>query len=424
MSNSYADVNTRFLHSHERLISSKADELPLVIEPKQETSMYFLKNFLSSHSREILEEISTYGAILLRGFDVSSETDFESALLSIHGLEGISEAFMSEEGRVPVGDLNYVLHTNAVYKTGGTLYLGGFHNENYYSADVPSFISFCCFTPSTKGGETGLIHMEKVYQCLSDDIKQQLEKRTFFVSKWLLSEVAARYHLTPDAVEDVCRQFGLPLVGKGKKRFVVMYKPSVYIHPVTQKKALQINFFQLRALNRALRRCFINDYQGNSWFWHRLVWRLPESVFKALEVIYVMFASFFYSPKDSLKILLSKIKTYLAFNKKTAASFNALTVESCFEKDDIQELAKHMRDYYSSCLWQKGDILIVDNKQVVHAGMPGKGPRVIRAMICDPLEMNYSYSEPGTLSCKTRTTEGIGARMMSQQEMDFLNNTI
>ncbi len=291
-----------------------------MIEAQEQVSMDFLKTLLSTHSQKLLHDLSTYGAVLLRGFDVSSEADFENALLSIQGFKGISEAFMSEEGRVPVGDLNYVLHTNAVYKTGGTLYLGGFHNENYYSADVPSFISFCCLTPSAQGGETGLIHMGKVYQCLSDDIKQQLEKRTFFVSKWLLSEVAARYNLTPDAVEEVCQQFGLPLVGEGKKRFVLMYKPSVYIQPVTQKKALQINFFQLRELNRALRRCFINDYQDASWFWHRLVWRLPESVFKALEVVYVMFASFFYSPKDSLNILLSKIKTYIAFNKKMAHS--------------------------------------------------------------------------------------------------------
>ena len=124
-----------------------------------------------------------------------------------------------------------------------------------------------------------------------------------------------------------------------------MHKPSVYVHPVTNKKALQINFFELRQLNSALRKCFINDYQGKTWFWHRLVWRLPEAAFKMLEHVYVMFASFFYSPKDSLGILWGKIKTLFLFTKKVATSFDTEKVESCFNKQEIHDLAKQMRDH-------------------------------------------------------------------------------
>ncbi|MFZ4077241.1 MAG: hypothetical protein ACOYKA_04565 [Legionellaceae bacterium] len=50
----------------------------------------------------------------------------------------------------------------------------------------------------------------------------------------------------------------------------------------------------------------------------------------------------------------------------------------------------------------------MDNKKVVHAGMPGKGPRTIRAMICNPLAMRYSSSEPGLFACETRQTETMG----------------
>ncbi len=148
--------------------------------------LVFLQAFLTSHSKAILADISTYGAVLLRGFEVASDADFERTVLSIQGLKGISEAFMSEEGRIHAGHLHYVLHTNAVYKTGGTLYLGGFHSENYYSADVPGVICFYCAKPSQLGGETGLINMEKVYQQLDNDLKIQLEKNTFLVSHWLI----------------------------------------------------------------------------------------------------------------------------------------------------------------------------------------------------------------------------------------------
>ena len=128
--------------------------------------------------------MATYGAVLLRGFDITSDEEFEKRVLSIKGLQGISDAFMSEEGRIHSDNLKYVLHTNAVYKTGGTLYLGGFHSENYYSPDVPTYICFCCLKPSKRGGETGMINMEKIYHSLDNELKQKLEKNTFFVAKW------------------------------------------------------------------------------------------------------------------------------------------------------------------------------------------------------------------------------------------------
>ena len=118
--------------------------------------------------------------MLLRGFAVVSDEDFGKTVLAIQGFRGISDAFMSEEGRIHAGNLKYVLYTNAVYKTGGTLYLGGFHSENYYTPDVPSYICFCCFKPSVLGGETGLINMEKMYQHLDEELKKKLENNDFF----------------------------------------------------------------------------------------------------------------------------------------------------------------------------------------------------------------------------------------------------
>lgn len=413
MLNEYAGVITRFLRQEERLISSKENEMPLVIEAKDSTDIKFLQEFLSTHSTHLLNDIAKYGAVLLRGFDISTEADFEKTVLSIKGFKGISEAFMSEEGRIPVGGSKYVLHTNAVYKTGGTLYLGGFHSENYYSADVPAYISFCCLTPSLQGGETGLINMEKIYQFLDETLKKKLAKHPFFVSKWLVSEVTQRYNLSEETVEKIAQYFDLPIVGNGDEKFILMYKPSVFEHPITKKKSLQINLFEIKNLNEEMRKCFIKDYKGKNWFWHRLVWRLPTSVLKVLEFFYIICASFFYSPNDSLNILKTKIQTYKADKKNNLPSFPKEKVGSCFNDKDIKKLAQLIRDYYSSCLGQRGDILLVDNRKVMHAGMPGSGPRLVRAMICNPLEMSYSLREPGSIDCKERNTETIGFYMTS-----------
>ena len=406
----YDEVTTRFLRVDERLIVSEETEMPLVIEPKGASDVAFLQTFLASNSTQILADIAKYGAVLLRGFDITSEEAFENTLLSIQGFRGISDAFMSEEGRDHVGNLKYVLHTNSVYKTGGTVYLGGFHSENYYSADVPSYICFCCLRPSDTGGETGLIHMQKIYQHLDEALQKKLEKNPFFVSKWLVSDVAERYKISNEAVEKLCAHFQLPIVGKGLDKFVLMYKPSVFLHPETKKKSLQINLFELPTLNAEMRKCFMQDYQGKAWFWHRFVWKLPESVMSILEFFYIIVASFIHSPIEALKIARSKWRAFKAVHKKNnLPAFNDVKVGSCFDEDQVKELAKLIRNYYSSCLWKQGDILLVDNRQVMHAGMPGSGKRLLRVVIGNPIEMNYTSSDPAVIECNNRKTDTVGS---------------
>lgn len=403
--NRYDGVTTRFLRKDERFINTSETEMPLVIEAKDQKDIPFLQTFLKANSDSLIEDAAKYGALLFRGFDIKSEKDFESSLLSIDGLRGISEAFMAEHGRERVNGLKYVLHTNTIYKTGGTLYLGGFHSENYYSPDVPGFISFCCLKPPGLGGETGLINMEKVYEHLSDELKQKLESNPYFVGKWLVSEVAKRYNIDEKKVEDICRQYELPIVGEGEDKLILMYKPSVFLHPLTQKKAFQINFFSLPTLDPELRKCFLNDYQGKTWFWHRFVWNLPSKIFKVIENAAVFFIALFHSPKEIMQMSETKLKTEKAF-KKLGENFTK--VNSCFSHSDIKHLAKEMRNYYCSILWQKGDIILVDNKKVAHTGMPGSGDRVVRALITNPIQMTYTKSQSGCLTCHDSPTENIG----------------
>lgn len=409
--NSYAGVTTRFLRPDEHLIPSSETEMPLVFEAKERKDKKFLQDFLKANSEKLLEDAGKYGALLFRGFDIQSDKDFENTLLSINGLHGISEAFMAEHGRERVGDLKYVLHTNTIYKTGGTLYLGGFHSENYYSADVPGYIAFCCLKPSALGGETGLVNLEKVYAQLNDELKKKLEDKSYFVKNWLVSEVAERYQIDTKTVEEICRQFNLPIVGEGKDKFILLYKPSVFVNPVTQKKALAINFFALPTLDNALRKCFLDDYQGKTWFWHRFVWKMP--LFKIIENLSVFLIALFHSPKELYQITLINWKTERAL-KKLNQKFTK--VNSCFSEGDINQLAPLMRKFYCSTIWKQGDILLVDNRKVAHTGMPGSGPRLVRALIANPIQMQYTATQPGSLKCKDRTTESIGAYLTAAKK--------
>lgn len=408
INNQYSDVRTRFLRNDERLIVSCEQEMPLVIEPQTHKDAAFLQDFLKTNSHRIVEDIAQYGAVLLRGFDITSDEQFEKTVLSIPEFKGISDAFMAENGRVHVDNLQFVLHTNAVYKTGGTLYLGGFHTENYYSSDVPGYICFFCREPSLLGGETGLINSAKLYQDLSPALQEKLEKNPYFVGKWLVSEVANRYQIPAETVIKLCKQYKLPLIGEGYDTLIAMYKPSVFEHPLTQEKALQINLFELASLNSALRKCFMNDYQGRPWFWHRFFWKLPMRLFNAIENLAVMTIAFFHSPKQSFRILRTKYSSYKAFKKYQSTLPNTQRVGACFTESDVAKLAQSMRNNYCSCLWQKGDILLVDNKKVMHAGMPGVGSRIIRAMICNPLDVTYDYPSQGCINAQDSSSDALG----------------
>jgi alpha-ketoglutarate-dependent taurine dioxygenase len=409
MYSEYHRVRTRFLRDDERLILSEEKEMPLVIEATTQTDVAFLQDFLAKHASQLINDMAKYGAVLLRGFAITSDEQFEETILRVPQFHAIREAFMAENGRTHVNDLKFVLHTNSVYKTGGTLYLGGSHTENYYSPDVPGYIFFYCAKPSELGGETGLINTSKLYQSLDSSLQSKLEKSSFFVSKWLVTEVAERYRLDVESVEKFAAHFNLPRVGQGKERFILMHKPSVFIHPLTQEKGLQINLFELPALNNYLRSCFKADYHGKDWFWHRFFWSLPIPLFNTLELLATASIAFYHSPRNTYKIAQAKLFSYFAKGKIQLSTVDKVGV--CFTKKDIKNLAQAMRNQYCSCLWQKGDILLIDNKKVMHAGMPGKGDRIIRAIIANPIDMSYALNEIGIIKALDRTTHAIGEYM-------------
>ncbi|MDP1603155.1 MAG: TauD/TfdA family dioxygenase [Legionella sp.] len=391
MKERYSGMTTRFLREDERLFSTMEETLPLVIEPVDNSwDANALQAFLTNNSKAILDDIATYGAVLLRGFTVGSTKEFEQTVLSIQGMRGMSHLFMSEPGRHLVDGLDYVFHTNSKIKTGGTLHLGGFHNENYYSPDVPSYISFFCLSPAKSGGETGLINMGRVYEKLDASLKEQLEKNPFFVSKWPLAVIANRYKISLEDAQKACVEFGLNLE---ENNHVVMHKPNVFKHPVTGENIIQANLCaELPALNDGILTHFTRHYTGWNWMVHKAAWTFLG--YQRLRKYSLMLPELIRHPVRFFrmqKLIKQRISQY--------NSSPYPRIKSVFKPEDIQKLAALMHESYASFLWKKGDVLLIDNLQIAHAGMPGKTckkfPRTIRAMLCNPFKISYSKTAPG-----------------------------
>ena len=417
MDQRYTGVVARALRDDERRVPTDERQTPLVIEPLRSRDSTCLQEVLASHSPQIMEDIARHGAVLLRGFDLTSPADFEREVLSIRGMRGLNEVLMSEAGRTVVKGTRFVLFTNANYKTGGTLEHPMFHTENYYVADVPHYISFFCIKPSWLGGETGLLNTARLYADLPDTLRAKLEQQPFAVREYSVADVAARYGLSPEEVQEFCTRSGVPTTTRDGRQSMMVYKPSVVEHPTTHERAFVINFggeLNSVGLGPSVAAAFAEDYAGSRWLVHRFHWRFPSVIPSA-----TLFGGLFVRPLAAWPYLGFKISRLFTRrgNKKGGSSTAGARVGGLFERDEIEILARAMRRRYSSFLWKRGDLLILDNLTMAHAGMPGFGPRNLKALICNCVPLPYSGGTSGLCAPGIdESRECLGAQLVKYRQ--------
>ncbi len=388
-------VITRFLAPAERELRSADPNTPWVIEATEARGGEHLRSTLAAHSDLVLRRVAEEGAVLFRGFDLESDADFERTVLSIRGMQGIARVFMAEEGRTLVQGTRFVLHTNSIYTTGGSFDLGFFHSENYFVPDVPRFIFFFCRQASPMGGETGFVNTAKVFQALPDRTKARLRERPYLAGSYAFDDVRARYGLGDAALEERARELGLVLETYAGKRFLNLYKPSVLIHPETGEPALAINYYHALlgyGFRAAIQRAFQSDYAGPQWSLHRLLWQRPA--LKHLVPSMAMVRGPRIAMRNFLAAMGGRAKAKLGLESQTGSGLPP-GVEAAFEPGDEAHVAQAIRASFSSFRWRAGDLLMIDNLKMAHAGMPGLGPRLLRAMICNPIAMPLAAAGSG-----------------------------
>ncbi len=415
---SYPGVNTRLLLDNERAINSSETGTPLVLEASGRRDLVHLHSVLTNHAQHIVSDAARHGAVLLRGFEVGTDQDFESTVLALRGMRGIASVFMSEGGRTVVDGLRFVMHTNSIYTTGGSFDMAAFHTENYFVPDVPRFIFFFCRKPAMLGGETGLVNTAKVFAALPDAVKDKLRQTRCLANAFPVDDVAARYGLDAAAAEAIAQQGGLAIAEHAGKRYMMLYKPSVLVHPLTGEPALDIHYYgglMGLGLSAAIRAAFEPDYTGARWALHRLLWRHPPltylvpslALFRAPRVVI----------KNYTRAIWERLRARLGFTIEAGGPPGA-HVSSAFERADIEIVARAMRQHFSSFRWQSGDVLMVDNSKMAHAGMPGFGARLLRAMICNPVSMPFLPDAAGAWRVPiTDIAETLGERFSQPNQL-------
>lgn len=359
-------VIVRPLAAREYAAASSDVTLPLLVEARRDRSVPFLKKLLQDHAAAMLDLADQYGAILLRGFAVEQDAEFEDAMSAIPAFSPMNGYFMSEPGRAVLEGTRHVFPTNSLYKTGGGFTpIGSFHCENFYSLDVPRLQTFYCRKPSWLGGETGLLDMVRAFEALSPETQRKFEERGVEATLFPVTAVAERYRITPDAVLAFCEQEGLPVREEGGEKFIEVTKPCVYVHPRTGRKSLIVhlatNDLPGRDLDRLLRARLEERYGAHHWALHRYLWKRPDLRFFLETRRWPR--KFPQTPQPERPYRLSK--------------------------EELPAYADALAQSVSVFHWQAGDILIIDNARTAHSGMPGMGPREIRVIMGNPIPLQY-----------------------------------
>ena len=386
----YEQVVTRLLADAERPYPAGEARTPLVIQAKSSSDLAFLKTFLAAHSDRIRKDIYGHGAVLLRGFKVASSHDFEDVLSAIPGFRPMNGYFMAELGRDPVKGTGYVFDTNTFFISGGDFRFGGIHSENYYSTDVPQFQCFCCLKRPWIGGETALFHMANAYAALRDRLSAKIEPDAFVANAIPLQSIADQYGLPEAEVEAFLKENGVEVIEWNGSKTMLNRKPSILYHPHTARPSLQIN------LSRELKhlesdRHFLPGYRGTKWAVHRLAWRRPRLLQALTYTAHLsravrhpnLFWQFVLAPLG--RRLVRPARKQPQPRPKSVSAPAVPRIGHRLDAEDQKLIGRTVWEHSSVFTWQPGDLLIVDNLQMHHAGMPGFGPRDIKVVLSNPI---------------------------------------
>ncbi len=303
--------------------------LPLVMEPALPS--VDLAQWLAGHRELVETALLRHGGVLLRGFGLRDQADFDRALKAT-GVELLDYL----EGATPRTELGGRVYTSTEFPSEETI---APHNELCYVATWPRKIWFFCVQPPPVGGETPIFDVRGVLQRIPAAIRERFARqgwmlvRNFgegFGPSW---QHSYRQH-EPDALEAYCRQSGIELEWKGGDRLRTrQVRPATARHPVSGDEVWfnHVAFWHVSSLKPETREAFLADLG---------VENLPYN-------------------------------TYYGDGTPIADDVIA-QLRDAYEQEEV------------AFSWRQGDLLMLDNMLVAHGRRPFSGPRRILTAMGEP----------------------------------------
>ncbi|HEY9666644.1 MAG TPA: condensation domain-containing protein, partial [Coleofasciculaceae cyanobacterium] len=300
---------------------SQGETLPLVVQPTGEEIDFV--DWAKSHREFIETQLLKHGAILFRGFNINSASEFEIVA------QAICPELFGEYGDLPREGVGGKVYGSTPYPADKAIL---FHNESSHLQRFPLKIWFFCVQPAQQGGETPIVDCRKMYQLLDPKLREQLvSKQLMYVRNYIegLDVSWQDFFRTTDkaVVEGYCSKAGIDfewLPENGLRTRQV--RPAIAKHPKTGELVFfnQIQLHHVSFLDPAVRDSLLSLFGEE---------KLPRNVY--------------YGDGSPL------------------------------EESVIHEITEIYQQSQVSFPWQKGDILMLDNMLAAHGRNPYVGSRKI-----------------------------------------------
>lgn len=284
------------------------------------------------NNRELLEtQLLKYGAVLFRGFTLSTAEDFEQTVSALAG-----EVMQYRERSSPRTEVGRNIYTSTDYPAEHSIFP---HNEHSYSLTFPLKLFFFCLSPPARGGETPLVDTRRVYRNISPETRERfLEKGWMYVRNFNdgfgLSWQTVFQTEDRAEVERYCRSKAIEVEWKPDNRLRTrQVRPVTARHPRTGEVVWfnHATFFHVSTLEPPVREALLAEYRDEE---------LPNNTYYG----------------DGSPIEPAVMDELRAAYLKDTVSFP----------------------------WREGDVVMLDNMLTAHARAPFEGPRKILFAMADP----------------------------------------
>jgi alpha-ketoglutarate-dependent taurine dioxygenase len=296
-------------------------KLPLIVTPA--VANFDLAEWAGNNRDFISEKVLEHGAVLFRGFNLPTPSDFERAAAAI------CKELFSEYGDLPREGVAGKIYKSTPYPADKMIL---YHNESSHLSSWPTRINFYCALPAQQGGATPVADCREVVKAMDPEVLRTFEEKGLkYVRNFSpgLDVSWQQFFHSNDrsVVEKQCHAAGMTCDWTANDGLRVAQNcKAVTRHPKTGEKIFfnQVQLHHVYCLDKETRESLLAIFKREE---------LPRHVYYG----------------DGTEI-----------------------------PDSVME---HVGEVYEKCAvrfqWQKGDLISVDNMMVCHARDPHVGDRKI-----------------------------------------------
>ncbi|MFN8282902.1 MAG: TauD/TfdA family dioxygenase [Chitinophagales bacterium] len=334
---------------------TQSSTLPLVISGENEEQQKpALIDWIESNKTELEKKLTTYGAILFRGFDIQTPQDFEDVAKSFDA--DLKNDYLGTSPRDKKTD--YVFSASELPPHYPIMQ----HCEMSFLPSAPRRLFFYCNIEPEYGGETPICDFRKVYNDLDPKIRQEFEdkgvkhirnysspndksKNAFQLKNW-----NDLFHTTDkNMIAEKSKLHDMQIEWKANDGLRVTNKnAATKTHPVTGEKV---------------------------WFNHTQVFHLAAASleYHKIHKRQKRWETF----KTSMLLEVMTFYKKLTKNPKEQSMHVTFGDDSQIPDDYVEHIIDVIWKNMSINAWKKGDIICIDNFSTSHGRLPYYGPREV-----------------------------------------------